>query len=93
LTSKLLGCLWRHPVIEDSQPRYKLAADNPAANVFDILRREPLAPRIRQAPYPRLHQSIDALAGAESLVHEGRYVFRHHSSGQLIQLTDIPFAD
>jgi hypothetical protein len=85
--------LWRHPVIQASQPGYLLAASNLAANVFDILRGEYLAPRIRQVPYPRLHQLFDELSGAESLVHEGRYMFRHPATGRLLQLTDIPFAD
>jgi len=84
--------LWRHRVIQANQPGYQLAAANLAANVFDILRGEHLAPKIRQAPYPRLHQLIDALAGAESLVHDGRYVFRHPATKRLLQLTDIPFA-
>jgi hypothetical protein len=84
--------LWRHRVIQASQPGYQLAAANLAANVFDILRSEHLAPKIRQAPYPRLHQLIDTLTGAESLVHEGRYVFRHPVTGRLLQLADIPFA-
>lgn len=29
---------------------------------------------------------------AESLVYDGRYVFRHPATGRLLQLTDIPFA-
>lgn len=85
--------LWRHPVIQANRPGYRLAAANLAANVFDILRSEHLAPKIRQAPYPRLHQLIDTLTGAESLVHDGRYVFRHPKTGRLLQLADIPFAD
>lgn len=84
--------LWDHRVIQASRPGYQFAAGNLAANVFDLLRGEHLAPRLRQAPYPRLHQLLDELDGAESLLHEGRYVFRHPATGRLIQLADIPFA-
>ena len=82
--------LWRHPVIEAHRSEYQLAAENLAANVFDVLRSEHLAPKLRQAPYPRLHQLLDELDGFASLVHDGRYVFQHPQTGNLIQLADIP---
>ncbi len=82
--------LWRHPVIQARWADYQNAAANLAANVFDILRREPLAARIRQAPYPRLHQLLGALDGAESLVQDGQYLFRHPATARLIKLADIP---
>jgi hypothetical protein len=82
--------LWRHPTIRGHQAAYQHAAANLAANVFDILRREPLAAKIRQAPYPRLHQLLTALDGAESLVQDGRYLFRHPATARPIQLADIP---
>jgi hypothetical protein len=81
--------LWRHPSIHGRRADYQHAAANLAANVFDILRREPLADKIRQAPYPRLHQLLAELDGAESLVQEGRYLFRHPAMARLIQLADI----
>lgn len=84
--------LWRHPQIQARWPDYLHAAANLAANVFDILRREPLAARIRQAPYSRLHQLLGELDGADSLVQDGRYLFRHPAGTRLIQLADIPFA-
>lgn len=83
--------LWRHPAVQGRWDDYQHAAANLAANVVDILRREPLAERIRQAPYPRLHQLLGELDGAESLVQDGRYLFRHPATTRLIQLADIPF--
>jgi len=53
-------------------PNTKLAAANLAANVFDMLPSEHLTPVVLQAPYRRLHRLIEALSGAESLVHDGR---------------------
>jgi hypothetical protein len=85
--------LWRHAVIDAHRDGYHFAAANLAANVFDILRSEHLAPNVRQAPYPRLHQLLDELSGAQSLVEEGKYVFRHPIAERPIQLADIPFAD
>jgi hypothetical protein len=82
--------LWQYPVIQATRPQYHAAAANLAANVFDILRLEQFAPRIRQAPYPRLHQLLDELAAAPSLIDNGKYVFRHPATGHLVQLTDIP---
>ncbi len=83
--------LWRHPAIQALWPEYEYAAANLAANVFDILRREPLAARLRQAPYPRLHQLLGELEGAKSLVQDGRYMFRHPATARLVQVADIPF--
>jgi hypothetical protein len=60
--------LWRHPAIQGRLAEYQNAAANLAANVVDVLGREPLAGRIRQAPYPRLHQLLGELDGTESLV-------------------------
>jgi hypothetical protein len=85
--------LWRRPPIQARWADYQHAAANLAANVFDILSKEPLAARIRQAPYPRLHQLLDELDGSESLVQDGTYLFRHPAAGRLIQLVDIPFPE
>jgi hypothetical protein len=82
--------LWRHPSIHGRLADYQHAGANLAANVFDVLRREPLADKIRQAPYPRMHQLLAGLDGAESLVQDGRYLFRHPAAARLIQLADIP---
>lgn len=82
--------LWHHPVIKAHRTGYQHAAANLAANVFDTLRGEHIAPKIRQAPYPRLHQLLDELATAPSLIDDGKYVFRHPATGHLVQLTDIP---
>jgi hypothetical protein len=45
---------------------------------------------MRQAPYPRLHQLLAGLDGAEFLVRDGRYLFHHPATARLIQLADIP---
>jgi hypothetical protein len=82
--------LWNHPVITAHHQGCQIAAANLAANVFDMLRSQHLADRIRQAPYPRLHQLLDELTRAESVVLEGKYLFRHPRTGHLIQLADIP---
>ncbi|MGH3157194.1 MAG: hypothetical protein ACRDNF_11540 [Streptosporangiaceae bacterium] len=82
--------LWQSPVIQATRPQYHAAAANLAANVFDILRLDQFAPKVRQAPYPRLHQLLDELAGAHSRVQDGKYGFQHPATGHLIQLTDIP---
>jgi hypothetical protein len=71
------------------QDRYRDVGRNLAGNVFDQLRIPDVVQRTRRSPYPRLHQLLDALNGAETVVDGNGYRFRVPGSPRAQTIDEI----